>query len=154
MIGKLSTVEISTWYWLALGVVLVLGEIFMPGGILVWIGVGAAVVGIVSVFVKLTLIVKLAIWMVVAGILLVLWFKLFRDSDSSREGRAEATLGYTGTLVRVVAPGMNGSVRFNRPILGEEVWDCESSVRIDANTRVKVVAAVGREGRRLRVTAV
>lgn len=151
MIAKLASIEISTWYWLALGLVLVLGEVFMPGGILIGLGVGAAATGVIALFFKLTLIVKLLIWAAISGVLLLLWFKFFRDSDSTRDGRAEATLGYVGTLERACGPSMNGSVRFNRPILGEELWECESTQSITEHTRVKVVAAVGREGRRLRV---
>ncbi len=147
----MSTIAISTWYWLALGVVLILGEVFLPGMMLVWLGIGASVVAIVSVAFKLMLLTKLLIWAATSGILLVLWFKVFRDNDSTRAGRAEATLGYTGRLIRAVGPKEIGSVRFARPILGNDVWECEAEKPILPDTMVKVVAVVGREGRRVKV---
>ena len=150
----MANIEIQTWYWLVLALVLIIGEILLPGSLLIWLGIGAAVVGIVSIAVKLTLLVKLIIWAVVSGILVVLWFKVFRDNDSTRAGRAEATLGYTGQLIRAVAPRQQGAVRFPRPILGEDVWECESDQPIPADTMVKVVTVVGREGRRVKVTPV
>jgi hypothetical protein len=147
----MSSIEISTWYWLTLGVVLILLEVFLPGMMMVWLGIGASVVALVSVFAKLILLTKLLIWAATSGILLVLWFKVFRDNDSTRAGRAEATLGYTGHLLRAVGPREHGSVRFARPILGNDVWECESDVALAQDARVKVVAVVGREGRRVKV---
>lgn len=147
----MSSIEIHTWYWLILGVVLVLAEIFLPGAMLLWLGVGAGIVGLISIAFKLTLIVKLIIWAVISGGLIVLWFKVFRDNDSTRAGRAEATVGYTGILMRAVAPRIASDVRFPRPILGEEVWPCESDQAIEAQRKVKVVAVVGREGKRVKV---
>lgn len=147
----MNHIEISTWYWLALGITLILLELFLPGMMMVWIGAGACMVAIVSVMVKLTLVTKLIIWAATSGLLLVLWFKVFRDNDSTRAGRAEATLGYTGRLIRAVEPKQNGSVRFTRPILGNDVWECESEVSIPRDAAVKVVAVVGREGRRVKV---
>lgn len=149
----MNSVEISTWYWLALGLALILAEIFLPGMMMVWLGIGAAVVAIVSIAFKFTLFTKLLIWVVTSGVLLVLWFKVFRDNDSTRAGRAEATLGYSGELIRAVDPREIGSVRFVRPILGNDVWDCESESAIAEGTRVKVVAVVGREGLRVKVMA-
>lgn len=147
----MNNIEISTWYWLALGVVLVLGEVFLPGMMLAWLGIGAAIVAIISVAFKLALITKLLIWGATSGVLLVLWFKVFRDNDSTRAGRAEATLGYSGVLIRAVGPRAPGSVRFARPILGNDVWECESEVSLPQDARVMVVAVVGREGRRVKV---
>jgi len=147
----MANIEISTWYWLILGLVLIIGEVLLPGSLLIWLGLGAALVGIISIAVKLSLVVKLAIWAGTTGILIVLWFKVFRDNDSTRAGRAEATVGYTGQLMREVAPKHPGAVRFSRPILGEDVWECESDQRIASNSMVKVVAVVGREGRRVKV---
>jgi membrane protein implicated in regulation of membrane protease activity len=147
----MSTIAISTWYWLALGIALILGEVFLPGMMLLWLGIGASVVAIISVAFKLILLTKLFIWAGTSGVLLILWFKVFRDNDSTRAGRAEATLGYTGRLIRAVGPKETGSVRFARPILGNDVWECEAEAPIVADAMVKVVAVVGREGRRVKV---
>jgi membrane protein implicated in regulation of membrane protease activity len=147
----MSTIAISTWYWLALGIALILGEVFLPGMMLLWLGIGASVVAIISVAFKLILLTKLLIWAGTSGVLLVLWFKVFRDNDSTRAGRAEATLGYTGHLIRAVGPKETGSVRFARPILGNDVWECEAESPIVTDAMVKVVAVVGREGRRVKV---
>jgi len=147
----MSTIAISTWYWLALGIVLILGEVFLPGMMLLWLGIGASVVAIISVAFKLVLLTKLFIWAGTSGVLLVLWFKVFRDNDSTRAGRAEATLGYTGRLIRAVGPKEIGSVRFARPILGNDVWECAAEAPIATDVMVKVVAVVGSEGRRVKV---
>ena len=45
--SSLSSIEISTWYWLTLGVVLILLEIFLPGmmllGALIFLGISGTV---------------------------------------------------------------------------------------------------------------
>jgi inner membrane protein len=151
---SLNAIQISTWYWLTLGVVLILVEVFLPGMLMVWLGIGACVVAIISIFFKLTLFTKLIIWAGVSSVLLALWYKVFRDNDSTRAGRAEATLGYTGHLIRAVGPNENSAVRFARPILGNDVWECESQNALPQDALVKVVAVVGREGRRVRVMPV
>jgi membrane protein implicated in regulation of membrane protease activity len=150
----LNEIQISTWYWLTLGVALILVEVFLPGMLMVWLGVGACVVAIISIFFKLTLVIKLIIWAGVSSVLLTLWYKVFRDNDSTRAGRAEATLGYTGHLIRAVGPNEHSSVRFARPILGNDVWECESESALPQDAVVKVVAVVGREGLRVKVMPV
>jgi len=73
-----------------------------------------------------------------------LWFKVFRDkAERTRSGQADEALGEIGVLVRAVRPFEKGEVRFQKPVMGAEVWPCLADEAIAAGERVKVVAVDG-----------
>jgi hypothetical protein len=59
-------------------------------------------------------------------------------------GMADANvLGEVGMLVRDVAPFEKGEVRFQKPLLGDDVWECIADEAIKSGERVRVVAVEG-----------
>jgi membrane protein implicated in regulation of membrane protease activity len=77
-------------------------------------------------------------------VLAALWFKVFRQiADKTRSGQAAEALGEIGVLVRAVEPFQKGEVRFQKPVMGSEVWPCLADEAIPAGQRVKVLAVDG-----------
>ena len=87
----------------------------------------------------------MAAWLVVSVLLVFLWFKVFRpESHKTRIGMsASEVVGETGILTHDVAPFARGEVRFQKPMLGADVWPCIADEEIKAGERVRVLEVDG-----------
>ena len=133
------------WYWIVGGLVLVLAELVIPSFFIVWFGLGALLTGLLTLAFGLALTAQLATWTLASLAMVVLWFRVFRQSFvKTRIGTADGeVIGEIGLLVGAVAPFQRGKVRFQRPVLGSEEWICLADTAIAAGERVKVVAVEG-----------
>ncbi len=137
--------ELAWWHWAVGGIVLILAELAIPSFVLIWFGLGGLVVALAVAMANIGLTVQLALWLIVSLILVFGWFKVFKPSmHKTRVGMADANVvGEVGMLVRDVAPFEKGSVRFQKPILGDDVWECIADETIRSGERVKVLAVEG-----------
>jgi len=101
------------WHWVVLGIVLMLLELAVPAFFLMWFGLGAVVIG-----------------------LLMLVFP--------RAGLSRGTfIGEVGLVTKDIRPYEKGQIRFQKPILGNEVWESIADEEIKAGERVKVLEVEG-----------
>ena len=137
--------ELAWWHWAVGGIVLILAELAIPSFVLIWFGLGGLVVALAVAMANIGLTAQLALWLIVSLILVFGWFKVFKPSmHKTRVGMADANVvGEVGMLVRDVAPFEKGSVRFQKPILGDDVWECIADEPIRSGERVKVLAVEG-----------
>jgi membrane protein implicated in regulation of membrane protease activity len=149
----MSIPQIEWWHWIVLGFVLLLCELALPMFVLVWFGAAAVVTGIALVLLpSLGLTAELTLWIVLSLALVVLWFRVFQsDAHKTRAGMADMAIGEVGLLSKAVAPFGKGEVRFQKPVLGSEVWPCIADETIAAGERVKVARV---EGSLMTVTSV
>ncbi len=134
------------WHWAVLGFALIIAELVVPAFVLVWFGVGALVVaGLVWVAPGVSLIAQILTLIVVSSSLIALWFRVFKPGmHKTRLGMADADItGQIGLLVEEVAPYKRGKVRFQRPLLGADLWECIADVPIEVGARVKVLSVEG-----------
>ncbi|MBK5568043.1 NfeD family protein [Ensifer sp. 2YAB10] len=138
--------ELGPWSWWVLGFVLLAAELVAPGVFLIWIGVAALVVGILSLLlweigfwtwqVQFVLFALFAVVAVVLGRRLVL-----SSSETSDEPllnrRAESLVGRTAVLDKPITEG-RGRIR-----LDDTFWIIEGP-DLPAGTRVRVVSTHGR----------
>jgi len=138
--------QFEWWHWAVAGIALILAELAVPAFVLVWFGLGGLVVALlVLAFPQFDMTAQLAAWLVVSVALIVLWFKLFKPSfHKTRVGMSDASLvGEIGLLTREVAPFQKGEVRFQKPMLGADVWPCLADEAIPGGARVKVLTVEG-----------
>jgi membrane protein implicated in regulation of membrane protease activity len=134
------------WHWAVAGIVLILAELAIPAFVLVWFGLGALLVAlVVAVAPSLDITAQLGLWLVASVALVVLYFKVFKpDSHKTRIGMsAPAMVGEVGLLTSTVSPFARGEVRFQKPLLGTDIWPCIADVEIKAGERVKVISVQG-----------
>jgi inner membrane protein len=133
------------WHWIVGGIVLVLAELVIPSFFIVWFGLGALLTGLLTLAFELSLTAQLATWTLASLAMVVLWFRVFKQSFvKTRIGTADGeVIGEIGLLVGAVAPFARGKVRFQRPVLGSEEWVCLADTAIAAGERVRVVAVEG-----------
>ena len=137
--------HIEWWTWIVGGIVLILAELAVPSFFIVWFGLGALLVGLLALAFDLSLTAQLATWTIASLAMVVLWFRVFRQSfDKTRAGTADGdAIGQIGQPVSAVAPFEKGKVRFQGPLLGSEEWVCMADDPIAAGERVRVLAVEG-----------
>lgn len=137
--------ELAWWHWAVGGIVLVLAELAVPSFVLIWFGLGALAVALAVALGDIGLTAQLLIWLVVSISLVAGWFKIFKPNmHKTKIGMADANVvGEVGMLVRDVAPFEKGEVRFQKPILGADVWECIADEAIKSGARVRVLDVEG-----------
>jgi len=133
------------WHWVVGGIVLMLLELAVPAFFIIWFGIGAVLVGLIlSVAPGLSLTTQVVLWTLASIAMTVLWFRVFRtDRHLTRSGQTGSAVGEVGMLTMAVAPFQPGQVRFQKPVLGAEQWECRSEQEIAAGERVRVLAFEG-----------
>jgi len=138
--------QLVWWYWVVLGIVLVLLELAVPTFFLVWFGVGAIIVGIALVaFPALSFAWQVLLWIVCSVAFIGLWFKVFKPGlHKTRAGMSKgAVVGEIGLVVTEIRPFEKGQIRFQKPVLGDDVWESIADVEIKVGERVKVLDVEG-----------
>ncbi len=141
--------ELAWWHWMVLGLGLGLVELVVPSFFIIWFGLGALLVGVAMLVAPgMAFSAQILLWTLASVLMTVLWFRVFRHDDSkTRSGQANEALGEIGILVRAVEPlgveSARGEVRFQKPVMGSDVWPCLADEAIAAGERVRVLAVDG-----------
>ena len=141
--------ELAWWHWMILGLALGLVELGVPSFFIIWFGLGALLVGISMLLVPdMAFSTQILLWTLASVAMTALWFKVFRRADGkTRSGQADEALGEIGVLVRAIEPlgvtSGRGEVRFQKPVMGSDVWPCLADESIAAGERVQVLAVDG-----------
>ncbi|HBM90480.1 MAG TPA: hypothetical protein DD400_01175 [Rhodospirillaceae bacterium] len=138
--------EILWWHWVVLGFALILSELAIPAFFMVWFGLGSFLVAaLLALSPTLSLTGQVLIWTIFSVALTVLWFSVFKRSyHKVLIGRSSAQLvGETGIMANPVAPFKNGKVRFQRPLVGSDIWECVADEEIGEGIRVRVEKVEG-----------
>jgi membrane protein implicated in regulation of membrane protease activity len=134
------------WHWVVLGVVLTLLELAVPAFFLVWFGVGAIIVGLVTLGLpQVSFVWQVAIWIVASVAFILLWFRVFKsDVHKTRAGMSKGQLiGEIGIVTRDIRPYDRGQIRLQKPVLGEELWESIAEEEIKTGERVRVLEVEG-----------
>lgn len=132
------------WHWLIIGFVLCLLELAVPAFVLVWLGIAALFLGGVAAAFPLSLAAQLLLWAVLSVVMVFAWMRIFGGQRSAtRAGTSESGIGEIGLLTGDVMPFQRGEVLFQRPFLGSDRWNCVSSQKLKAGSRVRVVKVEG-----------
>jgi membrane protein implicated in regulation of membrane protease activity len=137
---------IEWWHWAVLGIVLITTELALPTMVLIWFGIGALFVAAIHAAAPaLGLTLEIAVWIVCSVVSMALWFKVLEPArHKTLIGRASAQIvGEVGMLTSDVAPFQNGKVRFQKPLVGTDLWVCMADEAIKSGARVKVVSVEG-----------
>lgn len=103
---------INQWHWLILAVTLIILEIFISGFVLFWLGLAAAIVGIIlAAFPGMNWETQLVIFSIFSVLSIILWFKYGknRGAESDRptlNKRGEQYVGRTFTLNEPIIDGI------------------------------------------------
>jgi membrane protein implicated in regulation of membrane protease activity len=124
-------------------------ELVVASFFVIWFGLGALLVGFAMLALPImAFTAQILLWTAASVAMTVLWFRVFlRDGGKTRSGQADEALGEIGVLVRAVEPlgveSARGEVRFQKPVMGSDVWPCLADEAIAAGERVRVLAVDG-----------
>ena len=143
-------ITILWWYWIVLGIGLMLSEIILPSFTILWFGAAAILVGIVvAVVPDISLELQVIIWTVGSVAFTITWFKFLKplSIDRTKAGMSkEALIGEIGQVTELPMGEKRGEVRFSTPLLGAEEWpffDPEDETELQLGDRVIVTEIMG-----------
>ncbi|HYS47554.1 MAG TPA: NfeD family protein [Xanthobacteraceae bacterium] len=134
-------VSLGAWSWIILGGILLAVELLAPGSFMLWLGLSAVLVGVISFAIDWSWQAQGVAFAILSVISLVLWWKLGRrvkeDSDQPfLNRRAQAFVGRVFTLDKPIVGGA-GTVRID-----DTVWRV-TGPDSPAGSRVKIARADG-----------
>lgn len=136
--------ELAWWHWMVLGMVLVGLEMLVPTFFLMWFGLGALLVGLVTLFAVPGFAVQLVLWAIASLAMMGIWIRFFKIPDRNRAGQAkEGVIGIAGLMTRPVTETANGEILFQRPVLGADRWPVMADAPIAAGEKARVVDVLG-----------
>lgn len=139
--------QVVWWYWIILGICLIGLELVVPSFTIIWFGLGALLVGLLSaLFHGIPVSVQLFLWTVASVCFTVLWFRYLKPkNDRSRAGMSkEGIVGETGMIIRGTTDSYGrGTVRFRIAVLGADEWPCFSDQQLNVGDTVRVVDIEG-----------
>lgn len=139
--------QIDWWYWIALGFSLIGLELIVPSFTIIWFGMGALVVGIISkLWSNIPLWGLIALWSIASLTFTALWFKYLKPKGiiSSAGMSKEGIIGETGIIIRgTVDNYSHGIVRFRISVLGADEWHCYSDQVLAIGDSVRVIDIEG-----------
>jgi membrane protein implicated in regulation of membrane protease activity len=134
------------WYWILLGIGLVLLELVVPAFAIFWFGLGAILTGLlVAMLPGLPIEGQLLVFSASSIGFTFLWFRVFRPRRraSSAITDEKLAIGQTGiAATRAKTPGETGQVVFSVPVLGYESWSYSAEEPINTGDRVRVIAVL------------
>ena len=133
------------WHWIVLGLCLAMAELAVPAFFIVWFGIGAIGVGLVLLIApNLAIATQMLIWAGLSAVLVAFWFRYLKPRTMTAVGTSAASVtGEIGILVSDLGPNSRGHVRFQKPILGSDNWECYADTKIRAGERVRIVVVEG-----------
>ena len=133
------------WHWVVLGLCLAMSELAVPAFFIIWFGIGAIGVGLALLAAPdLSIATQILIWAGLSSVLVGVWFRYLRPRTVTAVGTSAASVaGEVGGLVTDISPETRGQVRFQKPILGSDAWECYADAKIKAGERVRVIVVEG-----------
>ena len=129
---------IEWWYWVILGVVLSIAEIFILGFFVIWLGISAILVGIISFFILFPLSYQILLWAVGSILLLWIWFGYLRGNSQtpdSKIGQSDCYKGVKGKIIQKL-DNQRYKALFDIPILGDREWIVESNDDLEVGDEI------------------
>jgi inner membrane protein len=134
-------VSLGTWNWFILAALLFVLEVLAPGMFMLWLGLSAIILGIVTSAIVLSWQVQIIGFAVLALVLVPAWRHFATKVEKTAESpflnrRAEGYVGRVFTLDKPIIDG-SGAVRIDDTVWRVSGPDCP------AGSRVRVAAADG-----------
>lgn len=141
------------WLWGILGLVLLALEMASGTFYILWFGVAALILCLLSwLLPNLDVSIQLLSFVLISLGSLFIWQRFYKTSATdSRVGQAQGEeIGRTGTMIETVSPLQNGRIQFTQGVMGSREWAAVSHETIEAGALAIVVAI---EGNSLRVSS-
>ena len=133
------------WHWMALGILLIAAEIFIPSFVVIWFGIAAVAVSLLELFFDISLSAQLFWWAVLSAAMLYIWLKKYKHhyKPDVKTGQADEAKGAEGIVIQAIPAHGRGRARFEIPVLGSSEWVVISDEAIPEGAKVVSIKALG-----------
>ncbi len=133
--------KLGTWNWLIIGVVLMGIETFAPGVFMLWLGLAALIVGLLTFTINWSWQTQIIVFAILSLAMVPLWRHFSKRNEKPTDKpflnkRAQGLIGRVFTLEKAIIDGV-GTVKID-----DTVWRV-SGPDAPAGSRVKIVHADG-----------
>lgn len=135
---------LTEWYgWVGLGLILLIAEMAVSGGFLLWTGIAAVLVGALAlIFPTISGTSQMLLFSVLAVVVCFAWWSYLKSfptktDDPQLNRRSEQ---YVGRTFKLIDPIVNGRGKIH---VGDTMWAVTSNVDLPADAVVKVIRAEG-----------
>ena len=133
--------KLATWNWLIVGIVLMGIETFAPGVFMLWLGLAAIIVGLLSFAVTWSWQTQIIVFAVLSIAMVPLWRHFSKRNEKPTDKpflnkRAQGLIGRVFTLEKPIVDGV-GTVKID-----DTIWRV-SGADAPAGSRIKIVHADG-----------
>jgi len=136
--------SIVWWYWIVVGLILIISEMATGTFITLGFGMAAIVVGVIDLMVPLDFIYQLSIWIVLSMVIVFALFKWFRSRPTiSSTGQSDYGFDTLGSVTEEIDPHKRGKVTFDTPVLGNTEWYATSKEMLIEGSRIRIVEVNG-----------
>jgi membrane protein implicated in regulation of membrane protease activity len=130
------------WYWMIAGLCLIGLELVIPSFTIIWFGLGALVVGLLTLVIpSLPNWLQALLWAFASVAFTLMWFKYLKPKgDRTHAGLSkEGIVGESGIIIRGTTDSFGkGTVRFRISILGADEWTCFAEDALKVGDTVQV----------------
>lgn len=141
----------AMWSWGLLGLVLLAVEMATGTFYVLWFGVAALIVSIITwLMPAISVSIQLLFFSIFSLGSLFVWQRFYKKSGHDlRIGQSQGDeIGRSGIIIEAVDPLQTGRIQFNQGVMGSREWAVVSDEKIDAGSEAMIVAV---EGNTLRV---
>lgn len=139
--------QIEWWHWIIAGFCLIGLELIFPSFTIIWFGLGALVVGVLtSLWPALPTAVQIVLWVAASICFTLMWFKYLKPKGNRNHAgpSGEGIVGETGIIVRGADEGCDRwTVRFRTPLMGADEWCCYADGMLQVGDTVRVTEIEG-----------
>ncbi len=143
----------AMWVWGVIGLVLLAAEMATGTFYVLWFGVAAIILAVLTWLVPdLNVSTQLILFSVLSIGALFIWRNYYKKTSvDHRVGQSQGEeIGRTGTIIVPISPSQTGRIQFTQGVMGSREWDAVSNEAIEVGRQAEVIAV---EGNALRVKA-
>jgi hypothetical protein len=141
----------TMWIWCAIGLILLAAEMATGTFYVLWFGVAALVMTLISwLMPELNISLQLVLFAVLSVGSLFVWRTYYKKTETNnRIGQSQGEeIGRMGTITEAISASQNGRIQFAQGLMGSRAWTAIADENIAVGTQAVVVAV---EGNALRV---
>lgn len=140
----------TLWWWCGLGLVLLCAEMLLGTVYLLWLGIAALVMAVLSAaWAEMPVALQALNYAVLSAAALAVMRKLEKRTPALRVGQAQGEeIGREGIVIVAISPAQAGRIRFSQGLMGSREWVAYADTAIAEQQSARVVAV---EGNSLRV---
>lgn len=141
----------ESWIWIVIGLSLFGAELITGAFVMLILGCGALFTGFLVWLINIdSMSNQLILFVIFSGLTALALYFYYRNRSVSQIGQSQQFVGEVGTVSQVfdpeMSPNQNGQVRFQKPILGSDVWECrtKNQIKLAIGNRVRLLSFEGK----------